>query len=93
MKRLAALRHAHPALRHGSFRIVLAQDGIVAWVRDDGQGDGESSATAGSRKMWVALVLAVAAGAAIKIPALVGIAFDPGHETFYPLNASFFILP
>jgi len=43
--------------------------------------------------MWVALALAVAAAAAIKIPALFGIAFDIEHSAFYPLNISFFILP
>ncbi|MFH1833733.1 MAG: permease prefix domain 1-containing protein [bacterium] len=60
---------------------------------DEGQGDGESFAAGGLRKMWVALALAVAAGAAIKIPALFGIAFDPDHSAFYPLNIGFFTLP
>src|SRR5512139_4247071 len=42
---------------------------------DDREGDAESPGTGWSRKMWVALALAVAAAVAIKIPALFGIAF------------------
>ncbi|MEW5983644.1 MAG: permease prefix domain 1-containing protein [Acidobacteriota bacterium] len=60
---------------------------------DAEHGDAESPATGWSRKMWIAFALAVAAGAAIKIPALFGIPFDPDQSTFYPLNISFFILP
>jgi hypothetical protein len=60
---------------------------------DEGPGDGASAERGWSRKMWVALALAVAAGAAIKIPAFFGIAFDPDHSAFYPLNMSFFTLP
>jgi hypothetical protein len=59
---------------------------------DRGDGGAESPATYGSRKMWVALALAVAAGVAIKLPALFGIDFADGG-TFYPRNASFFVLP
>jgi hypothetical protein len=59
---------------------------------DGGDGGAESPATDGSRKMWVALALAVAAGVAIKLPALFGIDFaDAG--AFYPLNLGFFTLP
>ncbi|HEX8693614.1 MAG TPA: permease prefix domain 1-containing protein [Longimicrobium sp.] len=47
----------------------------------------------GSRKMWVALALAVAAAVAIKVPALFGVDFDPDRSLFYPLNISFFTLP
>jgi hypothetical protein len=55
-------------------------------------GGAESPTAEGSRRMWVALALAVAAGVATKIPALFGIDFaDSG--TFYPLNLSFFTLP
>lgn len=64
-------------------QLVLSGDGA--------HGDAESAAPGESRKMWVALGLAVAAAAAIKIPGLFGISF--AHETFYPLNASFFALP
>jgi hypothetical protein len=54
-------------------------------------GGAESPTTEGSRRMWVALALAVAAGVATKVPALFGIDFaDSG--TFYPLNLSFFTL-
>jgi hypothetical protein len=60
---------------------------------DEGHGDAGSPSTGGSRKMWAALALAVAAAVAIKIPALFGIDFDPDHSTFYPLNIGFFILP
>jgi hypothetical protein len=58
-----------------------------------GDGGGESLAADGSRKMWVALALAVFAGVAIKLPALFGIAFDPDKGLFYPLNLGFFTLP
>jgi hypothetical protein len=64
-------------------QLVLSGDG----------GDGGAGATAadGSRKMWVALALAVAAGVAIKLPALFGIGFADGW--FYQLNLGFFTLP
>jgi len=58
---------------------------------DERDGGTESLDTGWSRKMWVALGLAVAAAAAIKIPALFGINLN--DETFYPLNAGFFALP
>ncbi len=60
---------------------------------DEGGAGMASRAAGGSRKMWVALGLAVAAAVAIKIPALFGIAFDaePGGA-FYPRNISFFTL-
>jgi hypothetical protein len=59
---------------------------------------GEPAAARGFRKMWVALALAVAAGAAIKLPALFGITFpleggDPSVGAFYALNIAFFTLP
>jgi hypothetical protein len=60
---------------------------------DEGDAGAESLATGWSRRMWVALALAVAAAVAIKIPTFFGIAFDPGRSTFYPLNIGFFILP
>ena len=53
----------------------------------------EPAAAFGSRRMWVALGLAVAAAAAIKLPALFGIPFDPDRSLFYPTNISFFTLP
>ena len=59
---------------------------------DGGDGSVPWPATDASRKMRVALGLAVAAAVAIKVPALFGIDFDdPGW--FYPLNLSFFVLP
>ena len=60
---------------------------------DKEDGGAESPATGWSRKMWVALGLAVAAAAAIKIPALFGIPFDADPTPIYPLNISFMILP
>jgi hypothetical protein len=47
------------------------------------------------REMWVALGLAVAAGAAIKAPELFGQRMDPNGELpqFYVRNASLFVLP
>ena len=60
------------------------------------EGGTESAATYGSRRMWVALALAVAAAIAIKVPALFGIEFDPDDEpggAFYALNIAFFTLP
>lgn len=65
-------------------QLVLSGDG---W--DGGSEPGESF---GSRKMWVALALAVAAAVAIKVPALFGTTL--GREgLFYPLNIAFFTLP
>jgi hypothetical protein len=59
----------------------------------DGSGTGvESAETSGSRKMWVALALAVAAGVAIKVPALFGLDVT-GDNHFYFRNLSFFTLP
>jgi hypothetical protein len=59
-----------------------------------GEGGADLPAAGWTRKMWVALGLAVAAAAAIKIPALFGIAFGPqSARGFYPLNFSFFTLP
>jgi hypothetical protein len=66
-------------------QLVLSDDGLA--------GGRESSSPYGSRKMWVALALAVAAAVAIKIPALFGIAFDSdAGAAFYPLNIAFFTL-
>ena len=61
---------------------------------DEGPGGAASAAAGWSRRMWVALGLAVAAAVAIKIPALFGIAFDaePG-AAFYARNISFFAFP
>jgi hypothetical protein len=65
-------------------QLVLAGDG--------GDGGADSPAIDGSRKMWLALALAFAAGVAIKLPALFGIDFaDSGP--FYALNLGFFTLP
>ena len=47
----------------------------------------------GSRRMWVALGLAVAAAVAMKVPALFGVPFDPDASLFYPLNIAFLTLP
>lgn len=51
----------------------------------------------GPRTLWLALALAVGAAAAIKLPALVGLDFDPDGDpsgmAFYLLNLSFFTLP
>ena len=69
-------------------QLVLAGDGLGL----DG-GGAESPSAYGSRRMWVALVLAVAAGVAIKIPGLFGIPFDPDASLFYPVNIAFFTLP
>jgi hypothetical protein len=65
-------------------QLVLSGDGWEA-----GSEPGESF---GSRKMWVALALAVAAAVAIKLPALFGVSFEQS-EVFYPLNMAFFTLP
>ena len=65
-------------------QLVLSGDG---W-----DGGAEPESAYGSRKMWVALALAVAAAVAIKIPALFGLSMDEG-DTFYALNAAFFTLP
>ncbi len=66
-------------------QLVLSGDGAA--------GGPEALASGGARRIWVALGLAVAAGVAIKIPALFGIPFDPDASLFYPVNISFFTLP
>ena len=70
-------------------QLVLTGD---AW---DG---GSEKSAAGSRRMWVALALAVAAGVAIKIPALFGLEIlpddtNPRAVAFYLVNIAFFTLP
>jgi len=67
-------------------QLVLAGDGV-------GAGGAEAPSAYGSRRMWVALTLAVAAGVAMKIPGLFGIPFDPDASLFYPVNIAFFTLP
>jgi hypothetical protein len=67
-------------------QLVLAGDAVPA-------ADGGPAPTTGNRRMWAALLLATAAGAAIKVPALFGIGFDDGGALFYSLNMSFFTLP
>lgn len=65
-------------------QLVLSGDGA--------SGDSESPAGHGTRQMWLAVTLAVAAAVTIKIPALFGIGFDD-DGTFYALNIGFFTLP
>ena len=61
---------------------------------DEGAGGAASSAAGWSRRMWVALGLAVAAAVAIKIPSLFGITFHTERgSAFHALNLSFFALP
>ena len=61
---------------------------------DGGSVGAEPVAGYGSRAMWVALTLAVAAAVAIKVPALFGIDFDTEEAAFfYPLNIGFLTLP
>jgi hypothetical protein len=59
---------------------------------DGGEGSAGWLGTGGSRRMWVALLLAVAAGVAIKLPAFFGIDFADSAP-FYALNIGFFTLP
>ncbi len=72
-------------------QLVLPGD---AW-----EGSSAGAVAHGSRTMWVALALAVAAGAAIKLPALFGITFPmedaaaSPDEMFYARNLAFFTLP
>jgi hypothetical protein len=53
---------------------------------------GDESGKAARTEALVVLVLAVAAGLAVKVPGLFGLDFD-GAETFYVRNASLFCLP
>jgi neopullulanase len=39
VKRLAALRHAHPALRRGEYQTLYAEASVAAWLRFDASGD------------------------------------------------------
>ena len=55
--------------------------------------DAGAAGTFASKRMWVALGLAVAAALTMKIPALFGIPFDPDASLFYPKNISLLILP
>ena len=67
-------------------QLVLSGDG---W-----EVDAASAEPYGSRKMWVALVLAVGTAVAIKLPNLFGIGFNNDDDTaFYLLNISFLTLP
>lgn len=66
-------------------QLVLAGDG--------GSGGADGATAFGTRRMWVALALAVGAGAAMKLPGLFGIPFDPDRNFFYPQNFSFLTLP
>jgi hypothetical protein len=65
-------------------QLVLSTDG--------GEGSAGWLGTGGSRRMWVALLLAFAAGVAIKLPAFFGIDFADSAP-FYALNIGFFTLP
>ena len=79
-----AREHSHRLWK----QLVLSGDGR--------EGGTESAAAHGSPKMWASLVLAVAAAAAMKLPALFGIGFDPDSArggAFYPINIAFFTLP
>ncbi|NIP83443.1 MAG: DUF4153 domain-containing protein [Gemmatimonadetes bacterium] len=61
---------------------------------DREHGGAGSPGTYGSRRMWVALALAVAAAVAIKVPVLFGIEFDAEEGAFfYPVNIAFLTLP
>ena len=53
----------------------------------------DESGTTTRKETLVVLSLAVAAAAAIKIPALFGLRFGPGGDPFYARNASLFVLP
>lgn len=66
-------------------QLVLTGDG---WA-----GGAEAVGGEGSRRMWVALALAVVAAAAMKVPALFGISFDPDRSLFYPTNIGFLTFP
>ena len=67
-------------------QLVLSSEGA--------SGEPDASTPYGSRTLWVALGLAVAAAVAIKVPALFGISFDTEEQGyFYPLNIGFLILP
>jgi hypothetical protein len=60
----------------------------------DRHGGFDAAGGYGSRRMWVALGLAVAAAVAIKVPALFGIDFDSEEaDFFYPLNIGFLTFP
>ena len=83
---------------HGELRVEVAAEPDGEPIRPDlvgerdAGGDAESPSAYGTRRMWVALALAVAAGAAIKLPDLLGIGFDESG-LFYPRNMAFFTLP
>lgn len=66
-------------------QLVLAGDGTYGWGGDAG---GE-----GARKMWAALLLAVAAAVAIKVPSLFGVRLGEDPTLLYPTNAALFTLP
>lgn len=58
----------------------------------DGSGERAGAAVGGSGSFWVALGLGVAAGVAIRVPALFGLALD-NSGFFYPLHLTFFTFP
>jgi hypothetical protein len=55
--------------------------------------DGDDSSSRVRKEGIVAIALAVAAGALVKLPSLFGIPMTDGNEAFYMRNAPFFVLP
>jgi hypothetical protein len=57
--------------------------------------DGDAPANTSRGEILVVLILAVAAGVAVKLPALFGVPLDPDQDVppFYFRNASLFVLP
>lgn len=53
----------------------------------------EARAAEASRELAVALALAIAAGLAIKVPALFGVEMSDANEGFYMRNVGLFVLP
>ncbi len=66
-------------------QLVLAGDGVEARAASVGAGV--------PKTLRVALLLAVGAGVAMKVPTWLGIPFDPDASLFYPQNIGFLVLP
>lgn len=67
-------------------QLVLAGDGVASHASP-----GEGGAI--PRSLRVALLLAVGAAVAMKVPTWLGIPFDPDASLFYPQNMAFLVFP
>lgn len=80
---------------HAPSREFVREHGGLLWKRLVVAGASRGGVGEIGREAWLVLALAVAAGVAVKVPELFGIAMRLGEElpSFYLRNASLFVLP